>query len=947
MKFIIHVKMIVISLLIGVSPIHAQGVDLINPSSDFVYIGAFRLPDETSGETSWNGGGRGMTFRADGDPTGADDGFPGSLISPGKTDKSMISEFSIPTPVISSNKNIDDLPVATTIQGFVEITGGRQSSGLTTPTLSDIQVVQIQDEPKQNKLYWVMYNYYCPPDEELTFGYCDLDFSQLNSQGVWSLGSFPSDATSRYLFKIPEQFSKKYINDYTIMAGRSRGGSMGPTLYAVKPWADDASPFSGSSMDALELLRYEGGYSVVNFSYNDELNDGVWMTSDSKQAVIIGGRKGFRTSASGMETYGDLQPDDHGYKGYKSNPDYAAMLFYDPSLLSKVIQGDLTPNEIQPYAIFNLHDYMFNSIKRVGHNFQRYTGIGGMAFDEERHILYVLEPEVEGFYAPGKPIIHVFSIVENYYQQDMEPPAPPQNLIAEKIASDCVSLTWDAATDDNHLAGYVIFRNGWPIDMSVETSYSDDRVNPDGLYEYKVIAWDSLDQRSSESNVLFVETSPGEDTQMPLITDVHVTDITENSATINWYTDELATTKIRYKIQYGSEAEREYVDLELKRHHVVTLLDLPEINNTSRFQYFVSSSDSSGNFNEYYIRFFTTSLPGANNLPPKINGIGAKRVKVGENLQFKVQADDLDRYDTLVFSADNLPVGAVFDPGTMLFSWTPEEDQIGIFNPVFSVSDGDQTDEEIISIIVSEVADPTAGSSETDFYAKPVSGASPLTVDFFDMSDSNDGVTNYRWDFGDGSPTSLEQSPTHTYSSPGTYSVALTLTEADGDEYTEEKAEFIQVYKVDCNGDINGVAYLDNCGNCVGGNTSREACIQDCNREWGSTVMDTDSDGVCDDVDNCVSEPNAKQEDSDGDGSGDACDANACSINHVPGDLDGDCDVDTADRKILAGALRKCSGDAGYCPDANYDDTDSCITFKDYFNWLIYYSTYFATGSSE
>ena len=76
-------------------------------------------------------------------------------------------------------------------------------------------------------------------------------------------------------------------------------------------------------------------------------------------------------------------------------------------------------------------------------------------------------------------------------------------------------------------------------------------------------------------------------------------------------------------------------------------------------------------------------------------------------------------------------------------------------------------------------------------------------------------------------------------------------------------------------------------------------------------------------------------------------DANACSINHFPGDLDGDCDVDTADRNILTGALRKCSGDAGYCPDANYDDTDSCITFKDYFNWLIYYSTYFATGSSE
>ncbi len=47
----------------------------------------------------------------------------------------------------------------------------------------------------------------------------------------------------------------------------------------------------------------------------------------------------------------------------------------------------------------------------------------------------------------------------------------------------------------------------------------------------------------------------------------------------------------------------------------------------------------------------------------------------------------------------------------------------------------------------------------------------------------------------------------------------------------------------DCNGDANGTAYTDVCGNCVGGNT-------------GQTTVDTDSDGTPDCNDNCPNNPN-------------------------------------------------------------------------------------------
>jgi hypothetical protein len=50
----------------------------------------------------------------------------------------------------------------------------------------------------------------------------------------------------------------------------------------------------------------------------------------------------------------------------------------------------------------------------------------------------------------------------------------------------------------------------------------------------------------------------------------------------------------------------------------------------------------------------------------------------------------------------------------------------------------------------------------------------------------------------------------------------------------------------DCNGDCNGEAYLDNCGNCVGGKTDEIPCEADCNGVFGGTSV-IDDCGVCND----------------------------------------------------------------------------------------------------
>ncbi len=55
-------------------------------------------------------------------------------------------------------------------------------------------------------------------------------------------------------------------------------------------------------------------------------------------------------------------------------------------------------------------------------------------------------------------------------------------------------------------------------------------------------------------------------------------------------------------------------------------------------------------------------------------------------------------------------------------------------------------------------------------------------------------------------------------------------------------------------------------------------------REGPDTVVDTDGDGIADDVDNCTTDVNPAQLDTDGDGHGNACDAdlnNDCTVNFV------------------------------------------------------------------
>jgi len=123
---------------------------------------------------------------------------------------------------------------------------------------------------------------------------------------------------------------------------------------------------------------------------------------------------------------------------------------------------------------------------------------------------------------------------------------------------------------------------------------------------------------------------------------------------------------------------------------------------------------------------------------------------------------DIEVDDSTLASAGGVGIFAYYSSG-------------GMFVDSFGVgTDGDTAPD---AAVVSEVA---------DFTASPTTGVNPLAVQF---SDASTNATSWAWNFGDGQ-TSNQQTPTHTYTTPGAYSVTLTI---NGGASSKTRTSYIAV----------------------------------------------------------------------------------------------------------------------------------------------------------
>jgi hypothetical protein len=387
----------------------AQGLLL---PSDLTYLGAFRLPGPD--DAGWAWGGSAMTYYPHGDPGGPADGTPGSIFGTGHDHTQYVSEISIPVPILSPDKDVNDLNTATTLQDFADVRGHLFDRLYWEIPRAGLAYLPRQGDQTTDKLHFCWGVHMQEGDSGASHGWCELDLSNPQSAGAWRIGGYWNYVTADYLFDIPQAWADAYTPGMYLATGRFRDGgqgAQGPSLIAYGPWNEGNPPAPGSTLPAVPLLLYGNVYesnppSMNDYHHSDEWSGGAWLTAGGKSAVIFAGTKGQGDCWYGFAD-GTVWPDEPPYpepppdgeRGWWSTRFVGQILFYDPSDLAAVIRGEMETYEPQPYAALDVDPYLYHVQSE-----REWYHLGAASFDRERGLLYVFEPRGDG----DKPLIHVW-----------------------------------------------------------------------------------------------------------------------------------------------------------------------------------------------------------------------------------------------------------------------------------------------------------------------------------------------------------------------------------------------------------------------------------------------------------------------------------------------------------------------------------------------------------
>ncbi len=431
------------------------------PPADLEYLGAFRLPGGDEPPQTFGYGGNAMTFNPDGDNSGGQDGFPGSLFITGHDrvayggvpDGDQIAEVSIPAPVIS--RSVEELNTGGFIQDFTDVTAGHFTDMEEIPKVGLLYLNRPETGPKIH-LAW---GQHLQPPDVASHAWFSPTLSNPDFQGTWFIGHQDLYSVNGYMFEIPASWADAYTGGRTLATGRMRDGGqggMGPTIFAYRPWQADGSPYpSGTHLEEVPLLLYENAYNTEQivramngYQHPDSWEGGAFITTASgKQAVLFAG-----TKASGEKYwYGYINSEGPEYacvddnvtdfptcrladgsvcpsgdfsgccneeagtcaslRGWWSTRFDAQFILFDPTDLAKVAGGQMESWEPQPYAVLDIDEYLYLDppewdLVELGWGDQRRNRIGDVAFDRQNGLLYVLELYADG----GKPVVHVWRI---------------------------------------------------------------------------------------------------------------------------------------------------------------------------------------------------------------------------------------------------------------------------------------------------------------------------------------------------------------------------------------------------------------------------------------------------------------------------------------------------------------------------------------------------------
>jgi hypothetical protein len=418
-------------VLSAAPPAGAQG--LIQPS-DLQYLGAFRLPEGTNG-TGWYYGGNALAYFPDGDPGGEADGYPGSLFGTGNEAELYVSEISIPVPVVSASRSVEELNVATTLQPFTNIFGGLLGY-LEQPRVG-MCYLPAQEGQASGKLHFCIGLHLQDTAFEASQGWFETNLSSPQTAGLWVFGGYSGYVTNDYMCEIPHAWADAHVSGQYLATGRAREGPWaggGPGLFSSAPWADGNPPTPGTSLSALTPLMLYGqqipGVPEISFDESqaiptqtdsDRWRGVSWLTAGDRGAVVFAGTKtvgetwyGF---ANGVRWPYDCAEQNncpevpefpYSNRGFWADDFVAELLFFSPDELAAVADGGAATWTPRPYAVLDLSPFLLDPDYTTDDlvNYKR-DFVNAMTFDRARGLLYLVEPVANN---DGETVIHVFRV---------------------------------------------------------------------------------------------------------------------------------------------------------------------------------------------------------------------------------------------------------------------------------------------------------------------------------------------------------------------------------------------------------------------------------------------------------------------------------------------------------------------------------------------------------
>jgi len=348
---------------------------------------------------------------------------------------------------------------------------------------------------------------------------------------------------------------------------------------------------------------------------------------------------------------------------------------------------------------------------------------------------------------------------------DTTPPAAPSGLAA--VAGEGqVDLDWFDNTEPD-LASYDLMRatisggpysqvNGVPLTQS---QFTDTTVTNGLTYYYVVTATDDAGNGSLPSGE--ASAMPA-DVTAPAPPSGLVASPADSSVTLDW-SDNTEPDLAGYEVRRATSSGGAYTSVGAPTASVFTDM---AVTNAQTYYYVVRALDDAGNASTNSGEVSATPQAA---MPPVASFSGTPTSGIAP---LSVNFTD---------SSTNAPSSWSwsFGDGGSSSQGNPQHTYVvpGTYTVALTVTNADGGDTLVRTDYVTVAAPPTPPVA--DFTGSPASGAVPLTVSFTDVS--TNGPTSWSWDFGDGGTSSV-RNPSYTYHQAGTYTVSLSVTNADGSD---------------------------------------------------------------------------------------------------------------------------------------------------------------------